>query len=112
MTEHEKFNELMILLGLSKKELAKRLSMGYKSVLNQTEPGKTSPKKLARWAKAMMLTKDILEDKKGGLPSDDMIVVEAIQSARNVYPDAGPMPDNSKIKMFCLGAKWMRDLQI
>ena len=46
----------------------------------------------------------------GSLPSDDRIVAEAIQSARKVDSDVGLLPSNNDIKMFCLGAKWMRDL--
>ena len=44
------------------------------------------------------------------LPSDDRIVAEAIQAARKVDTEVGLLPSNNDIKMFCLGAKWMRDL--
>jgi hypothetical protein len=44
------------------------------------------------------------------LPSDDKIVSEAIQAARKVDSEVGLLPSNNDIKMFCLGAKWMRDL--
>ena len=46
----------------------------------------------------------------GSLPSDDRIVAEAIQAARKVDTEVGLLPSNNDIKMFCLGAKWMRDL--
>jgi len=46
----------------------------------------------------------------GSLPSDDRIVAEAIQVARKVDTEVGLLPNNNDIKMFCLGAKWMRDL--
>ncbi len=46
----------------------------------------------------------------GSLPSDDRIVAEAIQVARKVDTEVGLLPSNNDIKMFCLGAKWMRDL--
>ena len=45
----------------------------------------------------------------GSLPSDDRIVAEAIQAARKVDTEVGLLPSNNDIKMFCLGAKWMRD---
>ena len=46
----------------------------------------------------------------GSLPSDDRIVAEAILAARKVDTEVGLLPSNNDIKMFCLGAKWMRDL--
>ena len=46
----------------------------------------------------------------GSLPSDDRIVAEAIQVVRKVDTEVGLLPSNNDIKMFCLGAKWMRDL--
>lgn len=49
-------------------------------------------------------------DVSGSLPSDDMIVAEAILAARKVDTEVGLLPSNNVIKMFCLGAKWMRDL--
>lgn len=45
----------------------------------------------------------------GSLPSDDRIVAEAIQAARKVNTEVGLLPNNNDIRMFCLGAKWMRD---
>lgn len=45
----------------------------------------------------------------GSLPSDDRIVTEAIQAARKMDTEVGLLPSNNDIKMFCLGAKWMRD---
>lgn len=45
----------------------------------------------------------------GSLPSDDRIVAEAIISARKVNTEEGLLPNNNDIRMFCLGAKWMRD---
>ena len=44
------------------------------------------------------------------IPSDDRIVAEAIHTARKVDTEVGLLPSNNDIKMFCLGAKWMRDL--
>lgn len=46
----------------------------------------------------------------GSLPSNDRIVAEAIQAARKVDTEVGLLPSNNDIRMFCLGAKWMRDL--
>jgi hypothetical protein len=46
----------------------------------------------------------------GSLPSDDRIVAEAIQAARKVNTEVGLLPSNNDIRMFCLGAKWVRDL--
>ena len=46
----------------------------------------------------------------GSLPSDDRIVAEAIQVVRKVDTEVGLLSSNNDIKMFCLGAKWMRDL--
>ena len=46
----------------------------------------------------------------GSLPSDNRIVAEAIQAARKVDTEVGLLPSNNDIRMFCLGAKWMRDL--
>ena len=46
----------------------------------------------------------------GSLPSDDRIVAEAILAARKADTEVGLLPSNNDIKMFCLGAKWMRDL--
>lgn len=46
----------------------------------------------------------------GSLPSDDRIVAEAIQAARKVDTEVGLLPSNNDIRMFCLGAKWMREL--
>ena len=51
-----------------------------------------------------------IADVSGSLPSDDRIVAEAIQAARKVDTEVGLLPSNNDIKMFCLGAKWMRDL--
>ena len=51
-----------------------------------------------------------IADVSGSLPSDDRIVGEAIQAARKVDTEVGLLPSNNDIKMFCLGAKWMRDL--
>ena len=48
-------------------------------------------------------------DVSGSLPSDDRIVTEAIQAARKMDTEVGLLPSNNDIKMFCLGAKWMRD---
>ena len=48
-------------------------------------------------------------DVSGSLPSDDRIVTEAIQTARKMDTEVGLLPSNNDIKMFCLGAKWMRD---
>lgn len=45
----------------------------------------------------------------GSLPSDDRIVAEAIKVAREVNAQNSLLPSNNDIKMFCLGAKWMRD---
>jgi hypothetical protein len=45
----------------------------------------------------------------GSLPSDYRIVTEAILAARKVDGDVRLLPSNQDIKMFCLGAKWMRD---
>lgn len=57
---------------------------------------------------------EIVESGIGGvdglLPSDDRIVAEAIQVVRKVDTEVGLLPSNNDIKMFCLGAKWMRDL--
>lgn len=50
-----------------------------------------------------------LFDVSGSLPSDDRIVAEAILAARKVDTEVGLLPSNNYIKMFCLGAKWMRD---
>ena len=43
------------------------------------------------------------------VPSDDRIVAEAIIAARKVNPEVNLSPNNNDIRMFCLGAKWMRD---
>jgi len=51
-----------------------------------------------------------IADVSGSLPSDDRIVAEAIQAARKIDTEVGLLPSNNDIKMFCLGAKWMRDL--
>lgn len=51
-----------------------------------------------------------IADVSGSLPSEDRIVAEAIQAARKVDTEVGLLPSNNDIKMFCLGAKWMRDL--
>ncbi|HHX12954.1 MAG TPA: hypothetical protein GX731_09030, partial [Clostridiales bacterium] len=56
------------------------------------------------------LKKLTIPDVSGSLPSDDRIVAEAIQVARKVDTEVGLLPSNNDIKMFCLGAKWMRDL--
>lgn len=48
-------------------------------------------------------------DVSGSLPSDDRILTEAIQAARKMDTEVGLLPSNNDIKMFCLGAKWMRD---
>lgn len=45
----------------------------------------------------------------GSVPSDDRILAEAITAARKVNTEVGLLPNNNDIKMFCLGAKWMRD---
>lgn len=45
----------------------------------------------------------------GSLPDDKRILTEAILVARKVDSDVGLLPSNQDIKMFCLGAKWMRD---
>ena len=45
----------------------------------------------------------------GSLPDDKRIVTEAILAARKVDSDVGLLPSYQDIKMFCLGAKWMRD---
>lgn len=50
-----------------------------------------------------------IADVRGSLPSDDRIVAEAIQAARKVNTEVGLLPNNNDIRMFCLGAKWMRD---
>lgn len=50
-----------------------------------------------------------IADVSGSLPSDDRIVAEAIQAARKVNTEVGLLPNNNDIRMFCLGAKWMRD---
>jgi hypothetical protein len=50
-----------------------------------------------------------LGDAIGSMPSDDRIVAEAIRAARKDDTEVGLLPRNKDIKMFCLGAKWMRD---
>lgn len=50
-----------------------------------------------------------ITDVSDSLPSDDRIVAEAIQAARKVNTEVGLLPNNNDIRMFCLGAKWMRD---
>lgn len=63
MTEQQQYKALMMRIGMTPRELSKELGMAYQSVLNQTAPGKKESKKLARWAKAMLITAERIDSR-------------------------------------------------
>lgn len=55
--EKQRFKALLKELGLSRKELAKELNMGPRTIDN----GLSGNTKLPRWAKSMLLTKKLMK---------------------------------------------------
>ena len=62
MTEHEKFQNLMDKLDISREELADYIGLKKSSARNQLAPGTKVKKPLPRWAKSMLLVAEKIED--------------------------------------------------
>ena len=54
MTDHQKFNQLLKELGMSRHDLANHIGLTKKSIYSQLAPSKGLPK----WAKSMLLVYD------------------------------------------------------
>jgi DNA-directed RNA polymerase specialized sigma24 family protein len=63
--QHQKFQAMLVELGLTYRSLGDMLGISYNSVKSMCAPGDQSPKKLPKWAVSMLIVWDRMKGEDG-----------------------------------------------